>query len=120
MSRIQQPMVRALRKLMGPHEEAGRVGLRLRAWMMRYVPGQLTCMEFERFVHDYQEGSLSPRERRTFDLHMDLCPMCRVYFATYLRTIELGKRICAADDEATVENLQDDLVNAILAARSAR
>lgn len=102
------------------HEDAGPVGLRLRAWMMQYLPGQLTCIEFERFVHNYQEGSLSPRERRTFDFHMDLCPMCRIHFATYLRTIELGKRICTADVEATFEDLPDDLVNAILSARSAR
>ncbi len=120
MTRIRQPMVMALRRLMGRHEDAGRVGLQLRAWMMRYMPGQLTCMEFERFVHDYQEGSLSPRERRTFDLHMDLCPMCLVYFTTYLRTIELGRRVCATDAEVSVENLPDDLVNAILAARRAR
>lgn len=102
------------------HEDAGPVGLRLRAWMMQYLPGQLTCIEFERFVHNYQEGSLSPRERRTFDFHMDLCPICRIHFATYLRTIELGKRICTADVEATFEDLPDDLVNAILSARSAR
>ena len=120
MTGIRQPMVRALGRLMGQPGEAGRVRLQLRVWMMRYLPGQLTCMEFESFVHDYQEGSLSPRERRTFDLHMDLCPMCRVYFATYLRTIELGKRIFATDAKADVEDLPDDLVNAILAARTAR
>ena len=46
--------------------------------------------------------------------------MCRVYFATYLRTIELGKRVFATDAKASVEDLPDDLVNAILAARTAR
>ena len=120
MTRIRQSMITVLQKMMGRHEDAGRVGLQLRAWMMRYMPGQLTCMEFESFVHDYQEGSLSLRERRTFDLHRDLCPMCRVYFATYLRAIELGKRICATDPETTIDDLPADLVTAILAARSAR
>ena len=113
-------MIRALRGMMGRHEDAGPAGLRLRAWMMRKLPGLLTCMEFERFVHDYQEGSLSPRERRAFDLHMELCPMCLVYFESYLQTIELGRRICATDDEAAVTDLPEDLVSAILAARSAR
>ncbi len=120
MSGLRKTMVRLLRGMMGRHEDAGPAGLRLRAWLMRHGPGQLTCIEFERFVHDYQEGSLSPRERRVFDLHMELCPMCRVYFATYLQTIELGRRICATDDEAGPQNLPEELAVAILAARRAR
>jgi anti-sigma factor RsiW len=120
MSRLHQPIVRILNGMMGRHEYAGPVGLRLRSWLMRHVPGQLTCEEFEQFVHDYQEGSLSPRERRVFDFHMELCPMCRVHFATYLQTIELEKRICSADEENLTAALPDDLVHAILAARNAR
>jgi len=74
-------------------------------------------MEFENFVHDYQEGSLDPRARRAFDLHMELCPMCRVYFESYLQTIELGRRICATDDAAAPAELPEELAAAILAAR---
>jgi anti-sigma factor RsiW len=113
-------MVGLLRGMMGRHEAAGPAGLRFRAWLMKHVPGQLSCIEFERFVHDYHEGSLSPRERRAFDLHMDLCPMCRAQFAWYLQTIELGRRICAADDASAPAELPEDLASAILAARRAR
>ncbi len=120
MSRLRQPTARILSRMMGRHEDASPAGLRLRAWLMRHLPGQLSCVEFERFVHDYHEGSLSPRERRVFDFHMELCPICRVYFASYLRTIELGRRICAVDDEDSVVDLPEDLVTAILAARNAR
>ena len=120
MIQYRQSVVRAVRRMMGPHEEAGPAGLRLRAWMMRHLPGQLTCMEFEQFVHDYQEGSLSRKERRAFDFHMDLCPMCRVYFASYLQTIELGRRVCVAEEEAFPADIPEDLVNAILDARSTR
>ncbi len=120
MSGLRKTMVRLLRGMMGRHEDAGPAGLRLRAWLMRHVPGQLTCMEFERFVHDYQEASLSPRERRVFDLHMELCPMCRVYFASYPQTIELGRRICATDDASAPIELPKELSSAILAARRAR
>ena len=120
MSRLRRPMVKLLLRMMGRHEDAGPAGLRIRAWLMRYLPGQLTCIEFELFVHDYYEGSLSPRERRVFDLHMELCPMCRVHFASYLQTIELGKRVCATDDASSAADLPDELVAAILAARSAR
>ncbi len=119
MSRLRKTMVKLLRGMMGRHEDAGPAGLRLRAWLMRHGPGQLTCIEFERFVHDYHEGSLSRRERRVFDLHMELCPMCRVYFASYLRTIELGRRICARDDESAPAELPEELATAILVARRA-
>ncbi len=120
MSGLRKTMVRLLRAMMGRHEDAGPAGLRLRAWMMQHVPGQITCIEFERFVHDYQQGSLSSRERRAFDLHMELCPMCRVYFASYLKTIELGRRICATDDASAPAELPEELAEAILAARRAR
>lgn len=113
-------MARLLRGMMGRYEDAGPTGRRLRAWMMRHVPGQLTCTEFERFVHDYQEGSLTPRERRVFEFHMELCPMCRVHFGSYLRTIELGRRVCATDDASVPSDLPEELLAAILAARSAR
>ena len=120
MSELRKPMFRLLRRMMGRHEDAGPMGLQLRAWLMRYMPGQLTCMEFERFVHDYHEGSLSSRERRVFDLHMEMCPMCVVYFASYLQTIELGRRICADDDASASAELPQELVSAILSARRAR
>jgi hypothetical protein len=120
MSRLRKAMVGLLRGVMGRHEDAGPAGLRLRAWMMRHVPGQLTCIEFEEFVHDYQEGSLGARERRVFELHMELCPMCRVHFVSYLRTIELGRRLCAAEDASAPAELPEELASAILAARGAR
>ena len=120
MSGLRKTMVGFLRAMMGRHEDAGPAGLRLRAWLMRHMPGQLSCIELERFVHDYREGSLSPRERRAFDLHMELCPMCRVHFASYLQTIELGRKICATDDASAPAELPEDLASAILAARRAR
>lgn len=120
MSGLRKTMVMLLRGMMGRHEDASPAGLRLRAWLMRHLAGQLTCIEFERFVHDYQEGSLGPRERRVFDLHMELCPMCRVHFASYVLTIELGRRICATDDASAPAELPEDLASVILAARHAR
>ena len=119
MSGLGKTMVRLLREMMGRHEDAGPAGLRFRAWMMRHVPGQLTCIEFEGFVHDYHEGSLSPSQRRVFEFHMELCRMCHVFFALYLKTIELGRRICATDDAAVAAELPEELASAILAARRA-
>jgi len=120
MSAVRRAMAGVLVRAMGRHEDAGAFGLRLRSWMMHHVPGQITCTEFERFVYDYHEGLLGARERRVFDLHMDLCPMCRVHFASYLRAIELGRRLCASEEGSAPPGLPEDLASAILAARRAR
>lgn len=109
-----------VRKLMRRRETAGPAELRIHAWLVRHVPYLLTCADFEQFVHDYVEGSLDPRERRTFDLHMELCRTCQVYFAHYVETIDLGKAVCDAADAAASPDLPEELVAAILAARSAR
>ncbi len=120
MSRIRQTTVRALRKMMARHEHAGPAQLRILSLMMRYAPLQMTCIEFERFVYEYYVGTLKPREKRRFELHMDICPMCRVYLASYQRTVELGKRICTDDECAVPSDVPEELVLAILDARSAR
>lgn len=119
MSELRKPVASLLRRMMGRYEDTGPIGLRIRAWLMRNLPGQLTCVQFEKLIHDYQDESLSPRERRIFDLHMELCPMCRVYVASYLRTIELERQVCAADDAAASAEVPQELVDAILKARSA-
>ncbi len=91
-------------------------------WMasvfLRHFPGQITCAEFEAFILDYHEGALSERQRRIFEYHFKICPHCRVQFTGYLETIELGQKVFAAGEEALPEEVEDELVNAILAARS--
>ncbi len=85
---------------------------------LRHFPGQITCAEFEAFILDYHEGALSARQRRVFEYHFTICPSCRVQFTAYLRTIELGRTVFAAGAEALPEEVEKELVNAILAARS--
>lgn len=83
---------------------------RIGSWMLRNVPGMLTCEELEDFVHDYYEGAVTERVRRRFDRHLLLCPMCRVHFASYVRAIELGQAVC--EDELP-EAMPEELVGAI-------
>ncbi len=90
----------------------------LASLFLRHFPGQITCAEFEAFLLDYHEGNLSERQREVFEYHFTICPHCRVQFTAYLRTIELGRRIFAAGEEAVPEEVEDELINAILAARS--
>ena len=76
----------------------------------------LTCSEFEEFVCDYYDGLLSPRAALQFEMHLQLCPMCRVHFESYVRSIALFQRV-AKDDELP-EGMPEELVGAILIARN--
>ncbi len=87
---------------------------RVGSWILRNVPGMLTCEQMEAFVHDYQEGTLPEKQRRQFDFHLALCPMCAVFFETYPRSIELGQRVFETDGLPT--QMPEELVGAILLA----
>jgi hypothetical protein len=83
------------------------------SWVLRNLPGMLSCAEFEEFVADYYEDEVTPDVRRKFDNHMKLCPMCRVQFDSYLRAVELGRRVCE-DEDRLPESMPEELVGAIL------
>ena len=79
----------------------------------------MTCREFVEFLMRYVEGELDADPRRVFEEHMRLCPPCGVYLDTYRDTIRLGKLACKDDDGAVPEDVPEELVRAILAAREA-
>lgn len=87
--------------------------------MLRYVPGMITCREFEQFIDDYLDNALSPHQTTVFERHIKLCRECRDYLATYQNSIALGKAVFAADsDEFPVpEEVPADLLQAVLEAR---
>jgi len=49
----------------------------------------LTCKELVELVTDYLEGSLSRRDRKRFENHIDGCTNCRGYVAQFKETIRL-------------------------------
>ncbi|WP_299622425.1 anti-sigma factor [Pelagibius sp.] len=85
--------------------------------MLRKLPLMITCREFEDFLLDYMEGSLPTRQRRIFEVHLAICRECREYLAAYRETIELGRQ--AFEDPAAnpPEDVPEDLITAVLAAR---
>lgn len=98
-------------------EEPGPFRRRMGSWLLRNLPGMLSCAEFEDFVHDYYEGALPEAVVRRFETHMKLCPMCRVHFDAYVRTVALGQRICEEDEQQLPDAMPEELVGAILRAR---
>ena len=77
----------------------------------------MKCREFVEFVMEYLDGTLGEAERRVFEDHVDLCPPCVNYLASYRETMRLGRIVCAPDDEVPPD-VPEELVQAILSARS--
>jgi anti-sigma factor RsiW len=79
----------------------------------------LTCRELIGFLADYLDGELPEPTRRVFEDHLEDCPPCRDYLASYRTTIALAAEACGPDDRVA-EDVPEDLVRAVLAARPTR
>lgn len=93
---------------------AGPIRRRIACSMLNMMPGQLSCQEVDAFVIDYTEDRLPPSQRKPFDFHMSVCPMCRASLASYLKTIELSKAAYTGDITNAGANAPQDLIDAIL------
>jgi anti-sigma factor RsiW len=69
---------------------------------------------------DYLSGELPRDIRRPFDHHLSLCINCQRYLASYRESVALGKLAFADDDAVLPADAPEELVKAILAARSSR
>ena len=82
-------------------------------------PMMMTCGEVEAVLFDYVEGNLSGYARFKFEFHIKACQECRDYLAAYRKSIALGVAILGAASDPAPEDLPEDLMTAILAARDA-
>ncbi len=73
----------------------------------------MTCRDALEFIPDYLDGSLSLRQRLSFDFHLFLCRHCRSYLDSYCKTIRASRDALA--DQVQCKELPEDLVHAILA-----
>ena len=80
----------------------------------------MTCREFANFMMDYLSGELPSESRAAFDYHLSLCSNCRRYLASYRETVNLGRRAFDDDHVDLPPQVPDELVKAILAARTRR
>ena len=80
----------------------------------------MNCREFTEFLHEYLFGNLPAAERAEFDKHLAECPWCVAYLDSYRKTIQLEKAAFAASqDEPAPADAPEELIQAILHARSA-
>ena len=79
---------------------------------------RLTCREFIEFLWQYESGELSPEERMRFDNHLTRCAPCVRYLQSYRETIAIGNAALAPIDEPLPAETPEELIQAILAART--
>ncbi len=92
------------------------VARKLLALTMRTLPLMLTCAELDSFLVDYLDGTLAKPQSRKFRIHLRLCRDCRRYLEGYERSIALSQT-AFNDPNGLPEDLPDELLKAILAAR---
>ena len=84
---------------------------------MSETDDDITCKELIEFIGSYLAGDLPPPERREFERHLAGCPACVEYLDAYRRAGQLA-RDAFRDDARAPEDLPEDLVRAIVAART--
>ena len=78
----------------------------------------ITCEELVEFLVDYHAGDLPDDQRSEFERHLGVCPECVDYVKTYEKTVELCRDcVDPADEKAAIEQVPEDLIQAILQAR---
>ena len=80
----------------------------------------MTCSEFIDFLMTYLDGELPADQRAVFDAHLAECLECVAYLDTYRKTVALERELLGNSLDGPVpEEVPEDLVQAILAARTA-
>lgn len=77
----------------------------------------VTCREFVEFLDGYLSGALPDQRRAEFNAHLAACPSCVAYMNTYQAAAKLGRAVLTRADDPVPEDVPEELVRAILAAR---
>jgi hypothetical protein len=71
------------------------------------IPSKLTnktCKQVSDLVFGYLNDQLSPRIKRDFERHLDLCPDCVAFLKTYKKTIQASRTVNPAIIPVKVRN----------------
>ncbi len=82
------------------------------------IDGQVSCREFVEFLDDYLAGALAGDRLVTFNDHLAACPSCVAYMKTYQEAVRLGKAALPPSEDPLPADVPEDLVQAILLART--
>ena len=79
----------------------------------------MTCKDFVEFLMDYLEGELPKAQKALFEEHLKVCSSCVAYPSNYRDVVELSKAALCDPEGPVPEDVPEDLVAAVLAARKA-
>jgi anti-sigma factor RsiW len=79
---------------------------------------RLTCRECVEFLMDYLDDGLSIEVRATFERHLAACANCVRYLESYKTTTAVCKKAFEVGDREALPPVPEELIKAILAARS--
>ena len=74
----------------------------------------ITCREFNDFIIEYVEGTLTDKQIILFNRHMRVCPMCRNFLKTYIAAYKAKDYIFPYEDIDVPDAVPQDLIDAIL------
>jgi anti-sigma factor RsiW len=80
----------------------------------------VTCREVSDFLLEYLSAELDPAVRTSFDAHLAHCAHCAAYLESYHATVRLARSLGRPLPDEAPEPVPEDLIAAILAARSSR
>ncbi len=78
----------------------------------------MTCREMVEFLMQYLEAELPGEQRSAFDAHLAACPSCVTYLDQYRDTVRMGKTVCEDLEGPVPDDVPEELISAILAARA--
>jgi len=78
----------------------------------------VTCQKIADFLMDYLNRELSEAQRAIFEEHLEICPACVDYLQSYEMTVKLSKSVCRPIENTENVKVPEDLIHAILAART--
>lgn len=78
---------------------------------------RMTCRDMVQFLMDYLSEDLPDDTRVVFERHVNACPDCVTYLATYRETITICRKSFELREEDVPVEVPEDLIQAILAAQ---
>lgn len=86
--------------------------------VMFRLPTMITCAAFEGFILAYLDDDLPRRQKIVFEMHLRLCRECRDYLKAYRVSMALAAEALRDDATFHPEDVPEDLIAAVLAARN--
>lgn len=77
----------------------------------------INCESFDTFIVDFLDGNLQEDQKLIFTKHLNECPPCKKYLKDYQKSIQLSQAVFSAEQEVDKQEMPEELVQAILAAK---